>query len=101
MYRKIGIIGLGFVGNAVFKSFTLKNIDVIGYDKYKNGGIGTFSDMLTCDIVFLCLPTLFNEITHTYDKSSIHETCQNLHHNDYNGLIILKSTIEPATTNNL
>ena len=46
---KIGVIGLGFVGSAMLKSFELKNIDVIGYDKYKN--IGTFESMLKANIV--------------------------------------------------
>ena len=57
--------------------------------------------MLTCDIVFLCLPTLFNEITNTYDKSSIHDVCQNLQDNRFQGLVIFKSTIEPESTNKL
>ena len=35
-YKKIGIIGLGFVGGAILQSFLTKNIDVIGYDKYQN-----------------------------------------------------------------
>ena len=42
----VGIIGLGFVGGAIFKSFSLKNIDVEGYDKFKNGGVGSFKNML-------------------------------------------------------
>ena len=31
----ISIIGLGFVGSAMKKSFEEKGCDVIGYDKYK------------------------------------------------------------------
>ena len=101
MYKKIGIIGLGFVGSAIFKSFKLKHINVIAYDKYKNGGIGSFDEMLKCDLLFLCLPTLFIEEFNSYDKSSIHEVCQKLDTYKYKGLVIIKSTIEPETTNNL
>ena len=101
MYTKIGIIGLGFVGNAIFRSFKIKDIDVVAYDKYKDRGIGSFDEMLECDLVFLCLPTLFSETSNSYDKSSIHEVCQRLHNNKYQGLVVLKSTVEPETTNNL
>jgi UDPglucose 6-dehydrogenase len=94
----IGIIGLGFVGSALEKSFKLKNIDVISYDKYKNGGIGSFDNIIKCDILFLCLPTLFNEESMSYDKSSIHEVCYSLETCKYNGLVVIKSTIEPETT---
>ena len=100
-YKKIGIIGLGFVGGAILQSFNLKNIDVIGYDKYKNGGIGNLIDILLCDIVFLCLPTLFNDETQSYDKTSICEICKYLEQFKYNGIVVLKSTVEPETTNKL
>ena len=33
---KVGIIGIGFVGGAIYKSFKEKGIDVVGYDKFKN-----------------------------------------------------------------
>ena len=44
---KIGAIGNGFVGSSMYKSFKLKEkSDLIGYDKYKNGGIGYFEECL-------------------------------------------------------
>lgn len=100
-YKNIGIIGLGFVGEAILQSFRMKNIDVTGYDKYKNGGIGNFNNIINCDIVFLCLPTLFNDETQIYDKTSIHEVCLNLEEYNYKGVVVLKSTVEPETTNKL
>ena len=100
-YNKIGIIGLGFVGGAILQSFQVKNIDVIAYDKYKNGGIGNLSNILICDIVFLCLPTLFSDETQSYDKSAIYEICNDLEQSGYKGLVVLKSTVEPETTNKL
>jgi nucleotide sugar dehydrogenase len=94
---KIGIIGLGFVGGAILKSFRLKNINVIGYDKFKNSD--EFKDILKTDIVFLCLPTLFDETKNEYNKDSIHEICKLL--DEYEGIVVIKSTVEPETTNNL
>lgn len=98
MIQKISIIGLGFVGSSMYDSFLLNNIKNISvYDKFKNGGIGSFKKCLRSDIMFLCLPTLFNEEDKCYDKSSILETCLNLEEANYNGIIIIKSTIEPGT----
>ena len=97
----IGIVGLGFVGNAMYQSFEKKGVSLIGYDKYKDGGIGNLESILKCEIVFLCLPTLFNKTTKQYDKSSIHEVCSGLENNNYEGLVVLKSTVEPETVNKL
>lgn len=93
---KIGIVGLGVVGNAVYTYFKKYLSNTIGYDKYKN--IGNKTDILDCNILFLCLPTLYNEEMKEYDKSSIYEVCNYLSDNKYNGLVVLKSTIEPETS---
>ena len=98
---KVGIIGLGFVGSAIKASFELKNIDVFGYDKFKDGGIGSLSDMFQKNILFLCLPTPFDEKEMCYDITSIQETCKILSENAFSGLLVIKSTIEPTTTDNL
>jgi UDPglucose 6-dehydrogenase len=95
----IGIVGVGFVGSALLKSFQLKNINTYCFDKFKNGGIGNIHDLLNCHMVFLCLPTAYSETTNTYDLSSIHEICDFLNINNFKGSVIIKSTIEPGTTN--
>lgn len=99
----IGVIGVGFVGGAMLKSFTEKskstNDYVIGYDKYKK--IGSFEDVLQCDIIFLCLPTLYNSQTLSYDKDALHEICAELVKAAYGGLVVVKSTVEPTTSQNL
>jgi len=103
--QKIGIIGLGFVGGSMYKSFLLKgmkeNINLFGYDKYKDGGVGLFSDCLNCEILFLALPTKYNHNLGQYDKKSILETCKLLLGSNYKGIIIIKSTVEPKTVDNL
>lgn len=96
---KIGIIGLGFVGSSIYKSFKIKNIETYGYDKYKK--FDSFEECLLSNIVFLCLPTQFNEITNEYDKSIIYSICDDLEKNNYNGIVIIKSTVEPTTTDKL
>ena len=94
----IGIVGLGFVGGSALKSFSLKKVDVVGYDKYKDGGIGSIDEILKTSICFLCLPTLFKEDINAYDKTAIHEVCTILADKKYNGIVVIKSTVEPETT---
>ena len=92
---KFGIIGLGVVGNAMYTYLKNKFNNTIGYDKYKN--IGNINDTLDCNILFLCLPTLYDEEMKEYDKSSIYQVCDYLSSCKYNGLVVIKSTIEPET----
>ena len=99
---KIGICGIGFVGNAMKDSFINKgyilNQTLFVYDKYKENGIGTFEDLLQTDILFLSLPTIFDYDTLIYDKGPIVETLASLKNNSYGGVVIIKSTVEPQTT---
>ena len=93
----IGIIGMGCVGKALYKSFKLKDLNVICHDI--NNTYDKLEDILLTEIVFLCLPTEFNGVE--YDKSAINITCEYLDNNKYEGSIVIKSTIEPNTTNQL
>jgi len=93
---KISIIGLGFVGGAIHRSFTEKKITIKTYDKCKN--IGSLEECIDSDIMFLCLPTQYNECTKTYDLKPIHDTCLLLEQYKYTGAVVLKSTLVPTTT---
>lgn len=96
---KIGVIGLGFVGSSIFKSLKVKQANIIGYDKFKPSD--SFESILKSDILFLCLPTTYNENLKQYDKSSLYEICNQLRNNHFKGVIIIKSTVEPLTTQKL
>lgn len=99
---KIGIIGLGFVGSAMMKSFSLNGCYIHAtYDKYKNGGTGNIDSLLECDIIFSALPTIYKESIQQYDKQPLEETLEFLKKNNYNGIFICKSTVEPGTSNDL
>lgn len=111
----IGIIGIGVLGTAIKETFetfeklqnnqTSQNIlstisSIISYDKYK--GIGTsILDMCKCDIIFLCLPTEYDNDKKEYDKSEIEHVFSDLAMYEYKGIIILKSTVEPQTTSSI
>ena len=96
----IGIIGIGFVGTALKTSFIEKNISISTYDKYKPGE-GTFVECLATDIIFLCLPTLFSEERKEYNKDAINDIMLLLDQHNYKGVIVIKTTIEPTTCENL
>lgn len=101
--NKVGIIGIGFVGNAILKSLQKHGFDqstVKIYDKYKKD-IDNFENILDTDLVYLCLPTLYSDNKKEYDKTSLHEICYLLNKNKYNGYIVIKSTVEPGTSEDL
>ena len=96
---KIGIIGIGFVGNAMKKSFEEKKINIVCYDKFKASQ--KFEELIECECIFLALPTPFSEKINQFDKSAIFEVCERLNSFEYKGNIVIKSTIETGTTNML
>ena len=97
----VSVMGLGFVGGSMKKSFEMKGVEVIGYDKFKDEFKDNFMACLESDIAFLALPTIFDEEKSEYDKSCIREVCTDLMNNKYEGIVVIKSTVEPTTTLNL
>ena len=95
----IGVVGRGFVGNAVAKWFTTKQYKVKSYDKFKK--YDSFEDILKCDFLFLCLPTLYSPELRGYDYSAVHEVLKKLDEKEYKGLVVVKSTTQPKTVLNL
>ena len=92
--NSIGIIGCGFVGNAICKSFNLievvKEIVVIDTDLSKN--TGTYEDIKKCDAVFICVPSPQNS-DGSCDSSLLEDVLKNL--KGYKGVIISKVTATP------
>ena len=100
MIKYIGIIGVGVLGNAVstvLKSFN--TFKIIEYDKYKN--IGHFCNIINTDLLFICLPTPFDEVKQSFDKTEIENIFKLLNDINYKGIILFKSTVEPGTTYNI
>tara|TARA_A100001201_G_scaffold143609_2_gene146169 strand:- start:576 stop:1406 length:831 start_codon:yes stop_codon:yes gene_type:complete len=92
--RKIGIIGQGFVGNAVYQKFK-KYFDILTFDTDSKLANSTYEELtLLCDVIFLCLPTPMN------DDGSCHI---NIVKNELNKLnegkyiVVIKSTVPPGT----
>jgi UDPglucose 6-dehydrogenase len=104
----IGICGFGFVGSAIYKYLEkLDLFNIIIYDKYKTiininndsidsiDSIDSFEDLLKCHIIYLCLPTLYDENAKTYNMNEINNSLELFSNYNYDGLILIKSTILP------
>lgn len=99
--KAVGIIGLGVVGHAIYQIYQESDlIETYGYDKYKDIG-DPLEMMLQCHILILCLPTVYDTETHQYNKNAIYDVCHYLESNEYTGAVVLKSTVEPETTEKL
>ena len=93
---KIGIIGYGFVGEAVDHGFKIKN-EIKIYDKYKESD--TFEETINnSEIIFICLPTPYKE--NKIDLSIMDETIRNINEiaAGTDKIIVIKSTAIPGTT---
>jgi UDPglucose 6-dehydrogenase len=95
----VGVVGIGIVGNAICTVMEEKEVRVIKYDKYKPEA-NSLGDILRTDAIFLCLPTPYSNETKCFDKSALQETVEFLSDYHYSGLVIVKSTVEPGTTEN-
>ena len=97
----IGIIGQGFVGNAVYQKF--KNYyDVLTYDLDESKSNSTYGDLVfKSDTIFLCLPTPMNQngSCHTdileKELANLDLLTDNL---ETRKTVVIKSTVSPGTT---
>jgi UDPglucose 6-dehydrogenase len=87
---RVGIIGFGFVGNAVYQSYKDK-VDCIIKDEQK-GYHCSYSELKQCDAIFVCVPSP-ETLTGECDSSILQSVIENL--SDYSGVIISKVTAPP------
>ncbi len=97
MYN-VGIIGYGVVGKAIDYTFSKKN-EVIKYDKYNRHH--SFSDLASTDFVFISVPTPFIRSDGSMDVSAVEESLVRLESINYRGIVIIKSTLPPGSTEKL
>lgn len=96
---RIGIIGLGMVGKAIYDGLALNSKNIMSfYDvKFKDSKI---EDVLETDIIYISVPTLPDE-NNRCNLSILNTVIQSLIDLNYNGIMCIKSTITPETTINL
>ena len=91
---KIGIIGLGVVGSAV-----QYGVEKLGH-KTKVHDIRfetVIESLLDSEVIFLCVPTPATEKGNC-DTSTVEAVIDNLQSLEYSGVIAIKSTVPPQTT---
>jgi len=97
----VSIIGLGFVGKAMYDVFLEKGLSVRGYDINKAISKNTFEECMQSDIIFLALPTPYDTAKKEYLLDPILETCTRIEDNGFKGPIIIKSTLTPQTISHI
>jgi UDPglucose 6-dehydrogenase len=94
-YPRIGIVGLGFVGEAIRASTEFIPDNVICVDSdVRKGYVGTYADLLTCEGIFICVPSPMGE-DGKCDTSILESVLEKL--KDFQGVIISKCTAPPDT----
>ena len=94
---KIGVIGVGAVGSACRQGFALLGHEVCIHDpKFDT----TIDDVIDSDVVYVCVPTPEGP-DGSCDLSIVKETIRELENRAYAGVVALKSTSEPGTTESL
>lgn len=94
---KTGVVGLGVVGGALFKALKQKGFEVYGYDKFKPEYQSL--DFLKADILFVCVPTPTE--SGRQDISCLHDVLSKLESENFAGIVVIKSTVLPGTTDEL
>ncbi len=97
---RIGIIGQGFVGNAIYQKFS-KYYDVLTYDLDESKSNSTKDKVLNQEIVFMCLPTPMNK-DGSCNVDIIERELENIDliadNQEILKTVVVKSTIPPGTT---
>lgn len=92
----IGVIGQGFVGNAVYQKFK-SFFKVYTYDIIPDLCNSTYKDLtVNCKIIFVCVPTPMNK-NGSCNIDLLTEIVSKLN-NDTDAILVIKSTIIPGTT---
>jgi len=97
----IGIVGQGFVGNAVYQKFK-KYYDILTNDLDENKSTSTIDNLIRlCDTIFLCLPTPMKP-SGECDVSILEDVLDNIDlitdNLETRRTVVIKSTIPPGTT---
>ena len=95
----IGIIGQGFVGNAIYQKFK-KYFDVYTYDIQAKLSNSSQEKVLDNKIVFVCLPTPMDEVGRC-NTSLVEQAVKRCFEFGKTKIVVIKSTVSPGTTKRL
>ena len=94
---KIGIIGQGFVGNAVYQKFK-QYYDIKTYDLDPSKCNASEEEVLSQQIVFVCLPTPMNMSDGSCNTELVESVIEKCASSGHVQIAVIKSTIPPGTT---
>lgn len=94
----IGIVGKGVVGTAIHDGFKQIGHQVTCYDIKDH--TSSLNDLTACEIVYVCVPTPCRT-DGSCDTSAVIATVEKLNALSYQGLVAIKSTVVPGTTQGL
>lgn len=92
--KSIGIIGGGFVGNAIKRYYDKGKYPVKVYDKYKESD--SVEDVIKQDYIFIAVPTPYTN--DKIDLEPMYDAMKNASRAKKGAIVIIKSTIIPGTT---
>ena len=94
----IGIIGQGFVGNAVYQKFK-SYYEIKTFDLDPSKSTSTKEEVMSQDIVFVCLPTPMSKDGSCY-LGIVENVLEEINSSQTNKTVVVKSTIPPGSTAN-
>ncbi len=100
---KIGIIGNGFVGQAIVHGFILHTDNILVHDKDPTRSTHSMKELVhNADVIFICVPTPMFE-SGQCDLSIVNSVTKELSQYDCIGkkVVVIKSTVVPGTTEKL
>lgn len=100
--QKIGIVGQGFVGSAVYEGFK-DHFEILRYDKYnaEKSNSNLKGLVQNCDVIFVCVPTPMIAETGEASIHIVKEVVDDLDLTAFylgkNPTLVVKSTVPPGT----
>jgi len=92
---KIGVVGIGIVGSAVYEGLRRLNHDMYAHDvKYDGSSI---KNVLDTEICFICVPTPSKE-NGECNVDIVENIVCGLYGYEYKGIAVIKSTVTPGMT---
>jgi len=97
MMTKVGIIGNGFVGDAIYHTLKDKDfVDCAVHDVDPNKSMNSFGETIDSEIIFVCVPTPTHLETAQSDTSYVLSVISGLPVN-HGAAVVIKSTVLPGT----
>lgn len=93
MKYTVGIMATGMVGGASQRYFESVGVVPICYDPPK--GIGSVEEINRADVIFVCVPTPYDEVAGGFDLSYVRSALDTIRGEK---IVVIKSTVVPGTT---